>query len=148
VSVSTTCPTTIVTVVPRGTREPPPGACSTITPSSSGSVTSRLSTLTLSPWARSVALPACWVSPITLVTITEPAPVDTVIVTSEPFGTAPPGPGSCAITVPSGSSESSVSTLAISPAFSMSDSASSWSAPSTDGTETRFVPFETRSLTT
>ena len=61
-----------------------------ITPSSSGSVTFCLLTSTLSPSARSVALLACWVSPITLGTATSSGPVETVIVTSEPTLTAPP----------------------------------------------------------
>ena len=83
--------------------------------SSSVSCSTTLMLVTPRPWSVEIAVSRGW--PSTFGTTTEPAPFETVIETIVPVGTAPPGPGPGAITVSSGSSEFSLSTLGTNPAF-------------------------------
>ena len=70
-----------------------------------------------------------------------------MIVTRSPRSRREPGPGSCPITVPSGSSAFLVSTSTMKPSRSSSDCANSCGRPTTSGSVTRFAPLEMKRVT-
>src|SRR4029078_4815097 len=121
------------TVEPVGGEVPAPGVWNRTTPSSDGSWTSLVSTTTLKPELRSVAMASAREKLPTSGTTRSFGPLETDRVTVEPFGARLFAGGSCCTTVSLGSFDSTSLRATAKPAPWSCAAACSYGTPTTGG---------------